>query len=241
MSSDGSVTVWIGALKAGDPAAAQPLWERYFRKLVRLARARFRGAPPRTADEEDVALSAFDSFCRGAAAGRFPQLCDRDNLWPLLVVITARKVIDARNYEKRLKRGGGKVRGESAWQDAVDGSDRDGGINLVIGDEPTPEFAAEVAEATQRLLNALLVRNCAPWRCGRWRGTATRRSPRSSAASSARSNASWIRSANSGRGTANDGRSEDARRDLVPGDGPARGRRLRPLRGRLARKPPLDD
>jgi DNA-directed RNA polymerase specialized sigma24 family protein len=155
MSSDGSVTVWLGALKAGDPAAAQPLWERYFRQLVRLARARFRGAPPRTADEEDVALSAFDSFCRGAAAGRFPQLCDRDNLWPLLVVITARKVIDARNYEKRLKRGGGKVRGESAWLDAVDGSDRDGGINLVIGDEPTPAFAAEVAEEMQRLLDAL--------------------------------------------------------------------------------------
>jgi DNA-directed RNA polymerase specialized sigma24 family protein len=155
MSSDGSVTVWIGALKAGDPAAPQPLWERYFRQLVRLARARFRDAPRRAADEEDVALSAFDSFCRGAAAGRFPQLCDRDNLWPLLVVITARKVIDARNHEARAKRGGGKVRGESAWLDAVDGSDRDGGINLVIGDEPTPAFAAEVAERTQHLLDAL--------------------------------------------------------------------------------------
>src|SRR5262245_61016971 len=155
MLSDGSVTVWIGALKAGDPAAAQRLWERYFRKLVRLARARFRDAPGRGADEEDVALSAFDSFCSGAADGRFPQLSDRDNLWPLLVVITARKVIDARNHEKRLKRGGGKVRGESAWLDAVDSSDRDGGINLVIGDEPTPAFAAEVAERTRRLLAAL--------------------------------------------------------------------------------------
>ena len=155
MSSDGSVTVWIGALKAGDPAAAQPLWERYFRKLVRLARARFRDAPRRAADEEDVALSAFDSFCRGAAAGRFPQLRDRDNLWPLLVVITARKVIDARQHEARQKRGGGKVRGDSAWVNAADGSDHDGGINLVIGDEPTPAFVAELAEEAQRLLDAL--------------------------------------------------------------------------------------
>jgi RNA polymerase sigma factor (sigma-70 family) len=155
MSSDGSVTVWIGALKEGDHAAAQALWERYFRKLVGLARARFRDTACRAADEEDAALSAFDSFCRGAAGGRFPQLRDRDNLWPLLVVITARKVIDARNHEARQKRGGGKVQGESAWLDAVDGSDREGGINLVIGDEPTPAFAAEVAEETQRLLDAL--------------------------------------------------------------------------------------
>jgi DNA-directed RNA polymerase specialized sigma24 family protein len=155
MLSDGSVTVWIGALKAGDPAAAQRLWERYFRKLVRLARARLGDAPRRAADEEDAALSAFDSFCRGAAAGRFPQLSDRDNLWPLLVVITARKVIDTRNHEARAKRGGGKVRGESAWLDAVDGSDRDGGINLVVGSEPTPALAAELAETAQRLLDAL--------------------------------------------------------------------------------------
>jgi DNA-directed RNA polymerase specialized sigma24 family protein len=167
MSSDGSVTVWIGALKAGDHAAAQRLWERYFRQLVRLARARFGGARRRARGEEDAALSAFDSFCRGAAQGRFPQLRDRDNLWPLLVVITARKVIDARNHEARAKRGGGKVRGESAWQDAVDGSDRDGGINLVIGDEPTPAFVAEVAEETRRLLDALgseELRSVAVWK-----------------------------------------------------------------------------
>ena len=35
--SHGSITHWLGALKAGDLAAAQPLWERYFQRLVRLA------------------------------------------------------------------------------------------------------------------------------------------------------------------------------------------------------------
>ena len=155
MLSDGSVTVWIGDLKAGDPAAAQRLWERYFRKMVELARGRLHTSRRRARDEEDAALRAFDSFCRGAAAGRFPQLRDRDNLWPLLVIITARKVIDTRNHEARAKRGGGKVRGESAWLDAVDGSDRDGGINLVVGSEPTPALAAELAETAQRLLDAL--------------------------------------------------------------------------------------
>ena len=155
MTSDGSVTVWIGDLKAGDHAAAQRLWERYFRKMVQLARARLQAFRRRAHDEEDVALSAFYSFVRGAGSGRFQQLRDRDNLWPLLVVITVRKAIDVRKHATRAKRGGGKVRGESAWLNAADGSDHDGGINLVIGDEPTPAFVAELAEEAQRLLNAL--------------------------------------------------------------------------------------
>ena len=90
---EGSVTRWIGDLKAGGEFAAQHLWERYFHRLVHLARARLRasGRAGVIADEEDAALSAFDSFCRGAAAGRFPELADRDGLWRLLVVITVRK------------------------------------------------------------------------------------------------------------------------------------------------------
>jgi hypothetical protein len=67
-----SVTVWIESLKAGDADAAQKLWRRYFEALVRLARERLRGAPRAVADEEDAALSAFDSFVRGTARGRYP-------------------------------------------------------------------------------------------------------------------------------------------------------------------------
>ena len=68
--------------------------------------------PRVAADEEDVALSAFDSFCRGAQRGRFPQLDDRDNLWRLLVVITSRKAVDLAQHEgppevrRRRARGG---------------------------------------------------------------------------------------------------------------------------------------
>src|SRR5262249_5412187 len=69
MASDGSITRLIVLLKEGDRAAAQPLWDAYFRRLVGLARARLRGTPRGMADEEDVALSAFDSFCRRAERG----------------------------------------------------------------------------------------------------------------------------------------------------------------------------
>src|SRR5438105_2846845 len=116
MSTPGSVTSWLVQLKAGDPAAAQPLWERYFQRMVGLARQRLQGARRRDPDEEDVALSAFDSFCQGAMRGRFPQLADRDDLWRLLVVITARKALDLLKRRGRLKHGG-RPRGESALLD----------------------------------------------------------------------------------------------------------------------------
>src|SRR6266403_1755718 len=109
MRADASVTQWIDRLKAGDPDAAQKLWERYFARLVGLARQKLRSAPRRAADEEDVALSAFDSFCRQAEAGRFPQLLDRDSLWRVLVVVTARKAFHLIRDEDRQKRGGGAV------------------------------------------------------------------------------------------------------------------------------------
>ncbi|WP_165074096.1 ECF-type sigma factor [Paludisphaera rhizosphaerae] len=145
----GSVTHWLGDLKVGDLAAAQPLWERYFGKLVVLARAKLKGLHKTGAegDEEDAALSAFNSFCAGAAGGKFPKLDDREDLWKLLVVITARKAFAQVGRERRLKRGGGR-RSSDADRDPK-------GLDLLAGSEPTPEFAAMVAEEFQRLLDAL--------------------------------------------------------------------------------------
>src|SRR5947209_17654517 len=94
MSPSGSVTTWLGQLRVGNRAVAQQLWQRYYTRLVHLARRKLQGLRHAGADEEDVALSAFDSFYRGAEQGRFPRLDDRHNLWELLVVITARKAID---------------------------------------------------------------------------------------------------------------------------------------------------
>jgi DNA-directed RNA polymerase specialized sigma24 family protein len=144
MPSEGSVTRWLGQLKAGDAAAAQPLWERYVRRLAGLARQKLRGRPGRAADEEDVALSAFDSFCRNAEQGRFPELADRDGLWRLLVVITARKAAHLRRDEGRAKRGG-----------AAAAESEDVSLDRIISREPTPEFAAQAAEEYERLLGLL--------------------------------------------------------------------------------------
>ena len=140
MVCTGSVTEWIARLKGGDQGAAQGLWERYFQRLVSLARQRLRAAPRRAADEEDVALSAFDSFCRGAACGRFPLLTDRNSLWPLLVVITARKARDLRKLENRQKR-----RPDS------DPPPEAPALEDLVGREPTPAFADECRRLLDRL------------------------------------------------------------------------------------------
>jgi DNA-directed RNA polymerase specialized sigma24 family protein len=150
-----SVTQWIDRLKAGDPDAAQKLWERYFRRLVGLARKKLRAAPRRAADEEDVALSAFDSFCRGAGQDRFPRLQDRLDLWQLLVLLTARKALDLAQHERRLKRGGGAVLDEAALPRPADSSAQEAALEGIESLAPTPAFAAQVAEECRRLLERL--------------------------------------------------------------------------------------
>src|SRR5262245_1702448 len=137
-----SVSQWLRQVQQGDPAGAQRLWERYFTRLVHLARGKLNGVALGLTDEEDVALSAFASFCRHAERGRYPDLADRNELWRLLVVMTARKAAHALRDEMRDKRGGGLERS------AIE-------IDAVIGAEPTPEFAAQCADELRVLLDRL--------------------------------------------------------------------------------------
>ena len=148
------VTQWMVHLKHGDEVAAAYLWDEYFTKLTRLARRKLDGMPLRDADEEDVALSAMHSFCAGMAQHRFDGLQNRDDLWKLLVTITARKATGKLRKHYAQKRGGGGVRGESIFLQN-DGEERDGGIGNILGSEPTPELAADVAENCQTLLEKL--------------------------------------------------------------------------------------
>ena len=142
------------ALAAGDAVAAQKLWERYYTALVRLAAQKLPPYARRVADEEDVALSAFDSFCQGLAGGKFPRLNDEGDLWRLLVVITARKAVDAAQHERRLRRGGGHVRGDSAFRSPDSNREADG-WEQVVGSEPTPEFSCQIREELELRLAAL--------------------------------------------------------------------------------------
>jgi len=123
-----------------------------FEQLVRFARVKLAETPRRVADEEDVALSAFDSFCCAAQQGRFPNLADRDGLWRLLLRITAFKAIDLRRCVMRERRS----TVEFARSSENDGSSHgEPELAEMIGDAPTPEFAAIAAEEYRRLLDRL--------------------------------------------------------------------------------------
>jgi DNA-directed RNA polymerase specialized sigma24 family protein len=153
MSPDQDITHWIGQLKQGDEQAAERVWGLYFEKLVRLAARRLRGLSKRDRDEEDVALSAFHSFYQRASDGQFSRLENRDDLWRLLVTITARKSSSLIKHQMAAKRGGGKTRGESVFR-GVDGP-HPMGIEQIAADEPSAEFADGVFNTCSELLTGL--------------------------------------------------------------------------------------
>ena len=147
-----SVTRWIGDLKDGKEGATQQIWERYFDRLVQVASRQLGTAPRRIADEEDVALSVFESLCKGAAAGRFDRLEDRDDLWKLLTAISGMKAVDQIRRQTAKKRGGQNVRGESI----VAGLDNPlGSLDQLVQGEPTPEFLAVMDEQMQAMFDIL--------------------------------------------------------------------------------------
>lgn len=156
-SSHGSVTQWLADLKVGEDRqggdellAQQQLWNRYFNRLVALARMKLGNAPRAAEDEEDVALSALESLFHGVANERFPKLDDRSNLWSLLAKITACKAINQRDRQLAKKRGGGKpaLRLGSPLESAAAPFE-------LIDQELGPDFLVAMQEECQRLMGSL--------------------------------------------------------------------------------------
>jgi RNA polymerase sigma factor (sigma-70 family) len=148
MENAGSISLWIQQLKEGDPHAAQKLWERYCRRLVGLARKKLGDSPRRSVDEEDVVLSAFNTFCQRAQAEKFPDLHDRNSLWPLLALITARKAASERKHQRRAKRGGGRQLNQLAADDSSSGWN-------FVAEEPSPADAAIFLSELERFMDSL--------------------------------------------------------------------------------------
>ena len=142
---DDAVTRWVHTLQAGEARAAAPLWEAYYGRLVGLALEHLRthsGLHAVHADGEDVALSAFHSFCAAAAAGGFARLDDRNDLWHVLALITQRKAADLIEREGREKRGG-------QWKRV------DSELDFMPANEPGPELGAMLADLYRTLISRI--------------------------------------------------------------------------------------
>jgi DNA-directed RNA polymerase specialized sigma24 family protein len=152
---EGSVTRWLVSLKANDEGAAQRLYERYLRRLMRAARARLKPLPRGLADEEDVAHSAmFDLFNRVRQNG-FPRLDDREDLWQVLIMLTQRRAADLKRRMCCQKRNGRPMLGETAVGDCGSAGCQDYLIEQLIERGPSPEFAAEFLDLCDRLLSII--------------------------------------------------------------------------------------
>ncbi|MEL6107251.1 MAG: ECF-type sigma factor [Planctomycetota bacterium] len=152
--SNETVVGWIRQFNAGDSAAAAAgLWQHYFERVAAAARRKLVDAPRRMSDEEDVASSVLRCLCNGAANGRFDDLSNHDDLWRLLMTITKQKCVDQIRRDSLKKRGDGRVRGESVLS-----TDDDRGphsLDDFIGEEPTPEYLAQLDEQLALLLKTL--------------------------------------------------------------------------------------
>lgn len=145
MVSEDPVTIWIDELRQADESAAEHLWRHFFQQLYDLARKQLNPDTRRVYDEEDAAQSAFTSVCGGIAAGRFPNLQDREGLLRLLLRVTARKVAQRHRFDHRKRRNVSRTLSDSVFAD----SGESGSIRVLDGvatREPSPEFAAQFVE-----------------------------------------------------------------------------------------------
>lgn len=151
LNAEESITRWIDGIRNGEDEAALQIWDAFFDRLLAIARNRLQTTQRSVRDEEDIVLSAFKSFCAGIRQGRFPQLRDREDLWRILFVITARKVSDEFAFQRREKR---DIRREVSSANAAVPFDAHESP-FFVSTEPSPQFAAECADQLRYLLDQL--------------------------------------------------------------------------------------
>lgn len=140
----GSVSHLFAQARQGDLAAFSPLWQRFFPRLVGLARRRLAGRRIGGSDAEDAAQAALVSFWKQLNSGMFLNNLRRDSLWNLLAKFTARKVGHQLRDEAAEKRGGGRVLAEAELS-------QDQQLDQVIGELSPQELDVQASELLEGL------------------------------------------------------------------------------------------
>ena len=145
------ITMFLKNSRGIGEEGAQAIWESYLPKLMRVIENKLRNSPKRAVDSEDIAQNAMLSLFNGLKENKFDSVANRDELWALLVTITARKVTRERRRAMAKKRGEGNTRGESVFVVAGQVDDYYG-INQVLDENQMPESADRVLETYEELL-----------------------------------------------------------------------------------------
>lgn len=142
MLEDASNSELLASWKAGHELAANALVRRYMSRLSALARARLSRKLARRVEPEDIVMSAWRSFFVAAERSQI-SVPDDDDLWPLLVTVTLRKLSRQAERHTAAKR---SVESEGvvppSWES-------------VITRDPSPEEAAFVSDEVESLMSAL--------------------------------------------------------------------------------------
>lgn len=132
----------------GDPAAAEALFSRYFRRLHGLVQVRMSAKMAARFDADDVVQSAFRSFFTGARDGRYV-LQRSGDLWRLLAAIAINKL---RHEQRRHSAGKRSLDLEQLPPPLRESMDEE---TMWLAHDPTPEEAAILADEVESLLRPL--------------------------------------------------------------------------------------
>lgn len=151
------ISALIRSVEKGEQTATTELWAHCYPRLLLYAKRKLPEHLRRILDEEDVALSAFKSFCFRAKDGTLGEIAGREELWRLLFCITSRKAQGYVRHQTRKKRGGGQVGGESTFKM---GDHSNHGIDQVAGQVHSPlslqEFEGQCKDMFDMLDDDLL-------------------------------------------------------------------------------------
>ncbi len=144
-----SITIWFERMRQGNPDAAAKMWDHFFGKLVEYSRRQISRSNRRVTDEEDVAAGVMSALCSCADRGKLPTIESRDDLWRILLSWARHDIADRTRANKRLKRGSGKVRGNSVFGSQANGFDQIPSASMPA------ETIAELSEHWDYLLQQL--------------------------------------------------------------------------------------
>ena len=149
----GSVSRWIEEIKGGSETVIPSFWNRYFKQLEELARARMVHASSRAVGGDDIASTVLEVVCRKLATGNYPAVRDRDDLWRLLERIAKHKIISHIRHERSQKRGQGRVVLETDLRTLPDEIHE---LDEQPDGEATIESLVVLEEAFRKLVDGLL-------------------------------------------------------------------------------------